>query len=546
MISVDTQDGRAETQRSTRVQRLFRIHGWSGVGLGLLLYAVILTGTIAVFAEEIGHWSSPLPVHPEDVLQPGLDRALRSVAETVDPQFYDEVGIRAGTGERLSAFFHGHVHTEGGGIVEEGVEIEYDPSTWQILDRREGEASDIRAGDNDAALARFLIDLHVRLYLPDPWGLLLTGILGLAMMVAAVTGLIVHRKLIKNLFVQRISARNALLTARDRHVVAGSWNLVFAFLLAFTGCFFSFAGSFGLPMMAMVASGGDQEKLIETVVALPEAHDASPAELADLDMILADARTRATDSTSRPVSLNVMRWGRADAVVMVNMSPSYGTLSGTTLVYDGATGTFVRDKPNIGQQPSLGNDVLGLIGPLHFGNFGGVASKAVWFGLGCASAYVVVTGLLLWTHRRRALGWLPMEKATVWMGYGLPLALVVCALGFFAATWLPFDPSTAVKGTFLAAVAGVSLLAWRVADLDMLRSRLLLGIAVALLAIVPMRLLGGGPSWIDALGGGWTAVPAMDVLLVIAGVTALMRWFVGGHSGWQVELVISKHRPEPE
>ena len=80
----------------------------------------------------------------------------------------------------------------------------------------------------------------------------------------------------------------------------------------------------------------------------------------------------------------------------------------------------------------------------------------------------------------------------------------------------------------------------------MLRSRLLLGIAIALLAIVPMRLLGGGPSWVEALAGGWLAVPAMDALLVIAGLTALMRWFMGGHSGWQVEFVISKRRPEPE
>lgn len=32
-------------------------HGWSGVVLGFLLYAIVLTGTIAVFAHEIGHWA---------------------------------------------------------------------------------------------------------------------------------------------------------------------------------------------------------------------------------------------------------------------------------------------------------------------------------------------------------------------------------------------------------------------------------------------------------------------------------------------------------
>ena len=40
---------------------LLAIHGWSGILLGLLLYAVICTGVAAVFASEINNWASPLP-----------------------------------------------------------------------------------------------------------------------------------------------------------------------------------------------------------------------------------------------------------------------------------------------------------------------------------------------------------------------------------------------------------------------------------------------------------------------------------------------------
>ncbi len=513
-----------ETQRSSLVKRLFAIHGWSGIALGLLLYAVIVTGTVAVFAEEIGQWSSPLPTHPGEILQPGLDTAVRDAARTVDPQYYEEVGIFAATGERLSVFFHTHVEGQDGGIVDKGVELEYDPSTWALLDRREGEGPDIRAADTDAALARFLVDLHVRLYLPDPWGLLLTGALGLAMMVAAITGLIVHRKLLSQLFVQRISARNTLLTARDRHVVAGSWNLIFAFLLAFTGSFFSFAGSFGLTVMSMVATGGDQKKLIETVIGMPAPHDDSPAVMADLDGILDDARARTSGDGSHPISLSVQRWGRADAITSVGMSPPEGSLSGTILLYDAATGEFMRPKPAIGLQPSLGNDVLGLIGPLHFGNFAGFASKAAWFGLGCAAAYVVGSGLLLWLLRRRTEGWLRLEKLTQWMLYGLPLALIGSAIGFFAAPLLDLNAGAAVKLGFVAVAASVSLLVWYTSDLDRLRRHLLLALAVSLLSVTPLRLLGGGMPWSDAIAGGWAVVPAVDLLLLIAGLVCLERW----------------------
>src|SRR3546814_12788024 len=63
-------------------------------------------------------------------------------------------------------------------------------------------------------------DLHVRLHVPNPWGLLLTGILGLAMLVAAISGLLIHRHLFKDIFTLRTRA-NPVLVDRDRHSVAG-------------------------------------------------------------------------------------------------------------------------------------------------------------------------------------------------------------------------------------------------------------------------------------------------------------------------------------
>ena len=40
-----------------KTKRLLAVHGWSGTILGLLLYVVIFTGAIVVFADEIGAWS---------------------------------------------------------------------------------------------------------------------------------------------------------------------------------------------------------------------------------------------------------------------------------------------------------------------------------------------------------------------------------------------------------------------------------------------------------------------------------------------------------
>jgi len=256
------------------------------------------------------------------------------------------------------------------------------------------------------------VDMHVRLHVPDPWGLLLTGILGLAMMVAAVTGFLVHRHLIKELFTLR-RQKDKLLTARDVHVVAGTWNLPFAFILAFTGSYFSFGSAFAIPAVAMVAFGGDQEKLIETVIGNPPKPDPTPAAMVDLDKVIADVRQR---SGTEPSFLSVANWGRADALVTMFVHLPEGRLMGPTYIYSGATGEFRYAKPSLGLVPSTGGALFELMAPLHFGNFAGVFSKAVWFALGFAGAYVTITGLGLWTQRRRGQrGWDQLARATVWV-----------------------------------------------------------------------------------------------------------------------------------
>src|SRR5688572_16938908 len=94
-------------QRDTKT--LLAVHGWSGVLLGLLLYAVICTGVAAVFASEINDWASPLPRAESSVdLPPGLDGAIRRLADQVDPQFHEEVAIYRSAGGRLNLLYHRH------------------------------------------------------------------------------------------------------------------------------------------------------------------------------------------------------------------------------------------------------------------------------------------------------------------------------------------------------------------------------------------------------------------------------------------------------
>lgn len=504
--------------QKAQTESLLAIHGWSGIMLGLLLYAVICTGTVAVFADEIGDWSGPLSHPAEHSLPPGLNPLIQSLWRETDPAYRDEIDLHASHGGRLFLRFEGH--RQAGEPLSAadrrrhyGVEYQIDRNNLAILQRSEGRRQQLDAARSASALADFFVDLHVRLHLPNPWGIFLTGVLGLAMMIASVTGLIVHRHLLRELFT--IRRGKSLLAARDTHVVAASWNLPFAFLLAFTGSFFSFASAVGLPAMAMVVFAGDQERAIEQVFGAPPASDDTPAPLADLDQIISHATQQAG---AAPNFLTVRNPGRADAFVRVFVPAAGQQLTGRAFDYSGVDASFRRENPVlVGTVPSAGNSVAALMEPLHFGNFAGALSKALWFALGFAAAYVTYSGMRLWTTRRAAIsGWRRMELAVHWVGRGLPLALVLVAHGYFLAPALDLPVQIAQWIVFWASALTALLLTTLLPDprsASLLR-RLL---AAALLALPLLRWLAGGPGWLSALQAQMHNIIIVDLLLLAAG-----------------------------
>lgn len=502
----------------SRTKRMVALHGWSGVVLAVLLYVVVLSGTIAVFAHEIGVWSSGSTAGEAPLTKP-VDHILRTQARTVPAEFFAEVRLRETTNGNLDILFHHHTQDEAGRPIEEGVRLVVDPDTKDVLIRREGYLADLFRNDPQSALEEFLVDLHVRLHIPGILGLLATGILGLWMMISGISGLLAHRHLVRDFFVPERPG-NRLVSARDRHVLAGSWSLAFAFLLAFTGSFFSFAGSIGIPVVGMVAVGGNQAELIEKLIGIEKPENASPSALASLDYIIADASQRAGTT---PDQVDILNYGRKDAVVMMRHPPREGDLIGTTLVFDGPSRSFEGSKPFLGTQPSVSDTAVGLMGPLHFGDFAGLLSKIVWVALGSAMTFVVLTGVRLWLKRRADdPSWVPFRRLMVAVTYGFPIALVASAWGFFLSLpggetqyWTSF--------AFVAASVACLVYAWRQAEIEVLATRLRHTLGLSLLLSPLLRLLTGGTAWSEALIASKVMIPSIDILVLLGGFL-LLYW----------------------
>jgi uncharacterized iron-regulated membrane protein len=498
--------------RTRETRTLVAVHGWSGALLGLLLYAVIVTGTAAVFANEIKAWSSGLLGASEPFARPLQAVIDRLEAETPE-EFREDLSLRATPSGNLWVFFHKDEQV-GGTRKERGVLYTIAPD-GRVISRVEGYGDEIAAADPFAALGRFYITLHVRLHLPNPWGLILTGVLGLAMLVAAVSGIIMHRHLFTDIFTLR--GRHRLVGLRDLHSVAGTWTLPHAFVLAFTGAYLSFAIAVGLPMLAKIAFKGDVREMV-TVLNAIRTVDARPAAPANLDDVFTDARSRA----GAPLLLaSIDNRGRADARITVFPALRPGELSAMRLIYDGATGAFIRERPIIGTKPSLGASLLGLVAPIHFGNFAGWWSRAVWFALGAASAYVTWSGLTLWIRRRDdRRGWRTLGRVTAWIGGGLPFAMAAAAVAYFAS--LPSLTTVFwTAAAFLIAAALALVPALWVRPVERVPPLLFATTGALLLALPVLRLAVGGPGWNAGLATGQVTLPAMDILVLLGGAACI-------------------------
>lgn len=438
-------------------QRLLDIHGWSGVILGLALYVVVFTGSIVVFVHEIGVWSAN-PSSIETSLSTPLDAKIMTLINSVPEAYRDEFEIRQDAANQLIIRFHTHEKVAGE-MKEKVIRYQLNPKTLAVLQKFSGYRDEIPA-INANILESFFAELHINLHAPDPIGLYLTGMIGLILLISAISGLILHRHLIKDIFLSpRLSTR--LLNTRDRHNLAGTWSIPFSIILAFTGAFFSFATTLGLPVIAITAFGGDQQKAMQVIIPEQQHNDPTPAVFLGVENIIKQTET-ANIAGSLPLSIDVTHWGRADALVTTTHAPTAANMFFSRHQFNGVTGEYLGEKPTLGKVASTGSNMFGLMQALHFGWFAGLLSKVIWMSLGLATCYVTLTGLQLWVRRRaNNHSWRPYAALISIVGYGTPIAMITAAIGYLAAaaTNVHLMQSWTING-FLIGVALSFLLGW--------------------------------------------------------------------------------------
>ena len=263
----------------------------------------------------------------------------------------------------------------------------------------------------------------MELHLPRTWGLLIVGLTGVALLSSLISGLLAHPRIFKDAFALRWG-RSKRLQQADLHNRLGVWALPFHIVVSLTGALLGLA-TLIIGVLAMAAYDGDSDKAFATILGPRAVATGQPGPVPDIAPMVASVVSEKPNAEL--VSVHFKRIATSGQLVNLTMRTPGHLAFGNAYHFDGSgkpMGDGGLEEGGVGQQ------ILGVLQPLHFGWFGGLGTKVIYAILGLALTIVTQTGVAIWLSRRRdkglpAPGWERLWSAVVW---GQPLALAASAL----------------------------------------------------------------------------------------------------------------------
>lgn len=351
------------------LRRLYDLHSWIGLVLGLLLYVISFSGVVALFMEELDPWLRADISAPPELGAETLDTLVVRTAEDGTRNFL----------LLLPSSYRPWVTVIPNGQEDTGPE-RLDPAGLTPLPAR-GETA-----------AEMLTRLHTDLLLPAPVGRYIVGLLGLALLVSAVSGLLLHRKMLQEMFSFR-SARSTRLFWTDMHKLIGLWAAPFHVVMALSGMVLGFAGIVVL-LAALTAYRGDGAAAMAAMGMLHPSSDEA-ADMVPASDLMAQALERMPGLV--PEVVEIADWGRSSARMVVMGNVSGRLVYYPTVSLSGATGEVLEVVD--WSREGVGRALYAMVTPLHYGSFGGLALKLLYAALGASLCVLAVSGLRIWRSR---------------------------------------------------------------------------------------------------------------------------------------------------
>lgn len=255
---------------------------------------------------------------------------------------------------------------------------------FQPIDQTSGDAAPLVAGH---PVMEFLLQLHTDMFLGLP-GMLFLGAMGLLLVVAVVSGVVLYAPFMRRLPFGAVRLRKAARTRwLDYHNLLGAVTVAWVLVVGATGV----VNTLATPIIAYWKK-----------TALKELTVAYDAPVAAGERASLDAAVKRAQAALPGMQLQFVAFPGSDystdhhyAVFLHGDTPLTTHLITPALI-DARTGQLAAVAPMPWYVKALS-----LSQPLHFGDYGGLALKILWALLDVVTIVILGSGLYLWLARRR-------------------------------------------------------------------------------------------------------------------------------------------------
>lgn len=413
------------------------LHTWAGLLPGWLLYFIFITGTLGYFENEITRWMSPeVPIQQQafNTLK-NIDDAealLQQQAPNAD-QLYIEFPVRRNP--FFTLWWHNPKTAENSGWHQ------------RILNPNTGEPVTVRKTEGGELLYRMHYVLH---YIPKSFAYWLISLASMFMLVAIISGVIIHKRFFKDFFTFRPNKNQR--SWLDMHNLLAVLPLPFHIMITYSGLMLLMFST----MIAIPAShyGVDRSQLKELYNLVFEDHEtrqasgiAATEKTPPLKHFYLKAQKASPDKTIS--FINIHYPGDKNAMVEVAFSSEKSLDAHSVTVYDAASEKVLAEQHSKAEDiPAL--TFYSVMEVLHEGLFAGPFLRWLYFLSGLMGAGMIASGTILWTNKRRAALTQAnnnktqqfIEATNVAAFIGLPIAI---AAYFYANRLVPIDIASRVS-----------------------------------------------------------------------------------------------------
>ena len=426
----------------------FNTHTVSGIVISIGLFICFFAGAFALFLDNINHWEKN---KKEEAYRTDID--YERVLSIVEDEGYHLDGRNLFINFRNDLEPHIQVRSQAlkmekdslsntnygksDSVAMSRIFLKIDPNSYQITSKK------TKPGIQN--LGTFLYRLHYFQPIIPVYGIYIAGFVSLFFLFAIITGIIIHwKKILTNFFTFRLKATIKNMWT-DAHTALGVIGLPFQFMYAVTGALYGLSLLILFPSV-LILFDGDREKLIGYVSPAYKPHEKHNKELryrANVNELVNRTIEKTGDKKIKYVSVNLSNYQDQNAHLIVDMrldekKDFFGNAYATYRLSDGV----LVDEKKLDENTYL-NSVLGLMGKLHFAQFGGYFIKAVYFILALITCFVILSGVMIWLTAREKKMYEHRKKfnrnvGAVYLGASLGLYPAI-ALFFCLTKMLPLN-----------------------------------------------------------------------------------------------------------